>query len=102
MCSSDLGVQDKSQAHTALEEGCERLPDGRIVPAAEAGKAFRFYDVWHEYLRNRCGIDFVKVDGQSAISLFHAGTLKTVARDGQKWWQGGLRGCVKVGFLSFY
>lgn len=67
------GVQDKSQAHTALEEGCERLPDGRIVPAAEAGKAFRFYDVWHEYLRNRCGIDFVKVDGQSAISLFHAG-----------------------------
>lgn len=67
------GLQDKSQAQTALEEGVERLPDGRIVPAAEAGKAFRFYDIWHDYLRNQCGIDFVKVDGQSAVSLFHAG-----------------------------
>lgn len=67
------GLQDKSQAQAALEEGSERLPDGRIVPAAEAGKAFRFYDIWHEYLRNQCGIDFVKVDGQSAIALFHTG-----------------------------
>ncbi len=67
------GLQDKSPAHTALLEGCERLPDGRIVPAAEAGRAFRFYDIWHHYLRNQCGIDFVKVDGQSAISLFHRG-----------------------------
>lgn len=67
------GLQDKSPAQAALEEGSERLPDGRIVPAAEAGKAFRFYDIWHDHLKNRCGIDFVKVDGQSAISLFHAG-----------------------------
>lgn len=67
------GLQDRSPAQAALEEGSERLPDGRIVPAADAGKAFRFYDIWHDHLKNRCGIDFVKVDGQSAISLFHAG-----------------------------
>lgn len=60
------GLEPGSPAREALQEGSRVLEDGRIVPDAEAGKAFRFYDTWHDYLRNICDIDFVKVDGQSA------------------------------------
>ena len=67
------GLEPGSPAREALQEGIRILEDGRIVPDAEAGKAFRFYDTWHDYLRNICDIDFVKVDGQSAVSLFYAG-----------------------------
>ena len=67
------GLEPGSPAREALQEGSRILEDGRIVPDAEAGKAFRFYDTWHDYLRNICDIDFVKVDGQSAVSLFYAG-----------------------------
>lgn len=67
------GLEAGSKAEYLLEDGAEKLKDGRIIPAAEAGKAFRFYDTWHEYLKNSCGIDFVKVDGQSAVSLFYSG-----------------------------
>lgn len=90
------GLQDKSPAHTALQEGCERLPDGRIVPAAEAGRAFCFYDIWHQYLRNQCGIDFVKVDGQSAISLFHAG--RRTYGEASKAVQAGLNASAAIHF----
>lgn len=67
------GLEAGSKAQEEFAEGSEILPDGRISPKAEAGKAFRFYEIWHKYLKNTCGIDFVKVDGQSAISLFNAG-----------------------------
>lgn len=67
------GLEKGSDAAEALKEGSRRLPDGRIVPAAEDGAAFRFYDIWHSFLKDRCGIDFIKVDGQSAVSLFYSG-----------------------------
>lgn len=70
------GVREGSPAHAALQAGLAQLPDGRLLPATSADKAFCFYDRWHGYLRNHCGIDFVKVDGQSAISLAYGG-LKT-------------------------
>lgn len=67
------GLAPESEAGRLLRSGSCVLPDGRNIPAADEGKAFRFYDTWHRYLRNICGIDFVKVDGQSAISLFYEG-----------------------------
>lgn len=67
------GLEEGSCAQEALQAGSRILEDGRIVPDAEAGRAFLFYDAWHTYLKNRCDIDFVKVDGQSAVSLFYAG-----------------------------
>lgn len=68
------GLAEGSQAEKALEQGSCRLEDGRIIPAAEEGAAFQFYQTWHGYLKNKCGIDFVKVDGQSAVSLFFSGS----------------------------
>ena len=67
------GIKEQSEADNALRSFARKLSDGRIVPEAEAGKAFRFYDTWHSYLKQQCGIDFIKVDGQSAISIFYEG-----------------------------
>lgn len=67
------GIAGRSAAEEALRRGLCRLEDGRLVPAAEEGAAFNFYRTWHGYLKNVCGIDFVKVDGQSAVSLFYSG-----------------------------
>lgn len=80
------GIKQGSKAQEKLEEGIGRLPDGRLLPAPEAGKAFTFFDKWHEYLKNTCGIDFVKVDGQSAVSLAYGGleTYGKASREIQK------------------
>lgn len=67
------GLKAGSEAEKLLREGSCELPDGRKIPAADGKEAFRFYSIWHKYLKNICGIDFVKVDGQSAISLFYKG-----------------------------
>lgn len=67
------GLKEGSQAAGELSAGSRQLPDGRIIPKAEKGAAFRFYDKWHSYLKSQCGIDFIKVDGQSAVSYFYAG-----------------------------
>ncbi|HZG57134.1 Sip1-related alpha-galactosidase [Paenibacillus sp.] len=42
---------------------------GVWVPAPDAAKAFGFWNDWHGYLK-RQGIDFVKVDSQSAVLNF--------------------------------
>lgn len=80
------GVKEGTPAHDALRRGLERLPDGRLLPAPSADRAFVFYDRWHTFLRNHCGIDFVKVDGQSAISLAYGGmkTYGEASREIQK------------------
>lgn len=67
------GLEKDSAADQFFAGTTETLPDGRIVPSTEPGKAFSFYDRWHQYLKSQCGIDFIKVDGQSSISIFHAG-----------------------------
>ncbi len=66
------GVTPGSEAEKVLGEFCQALPDGRLVTAPDAEKAFRFYDAWHSYLKGQ-GIDFVKVDNQSAISVLYDG-----------------------------
>lgn len=64
------GVQEGSTANQYFGASVQKLPEGRVIPADEKGRAFSFYDTWHSFLKNQCGIDFVKVDGQSAASLF--------------------------------
>jgi hypothetical protein len=67
------GLEKDSAAAAAYSDEIKQLSDGRLIPQVDAGKAFCFFDKWHAYLRNQCGIDFVKVDGQSAISLANTG-----------------------------
>lgn len=41
----------------------------KLIPYPDKGKGYGFWDAWHSYLKQQ-GIDFVKVDGQSAINNF--------------------------------
>lgn len=67
------GVKKNSEADHFFIGTTDTLSDGRIIPKTEVGSAFAFYDRWHQYLKSMCGIDFIKVDGQSSISIFHSG-----------------------------
>jgi hypothetical protein len=67
------GLKKDSEAERQLSGFARTLPDHRIVPAPDAEKAFGFYGKWHSHLKSDCGVDFIKVDEQSAISIFNAG-----------------------------
>jgi raffinose synthase len=66
------GVDPDSDAYREFSEYLEILPDGKVMPRTDAACSFGFWNKWHRYLR-RCGVDFVKVDSQSSISLFQEG-----------------------------
>lgn len=66
------GVDPDSEAYREFSEYLEILPSGKILPRADAAYSFGFWNKWHRYLR-RCGVDFVKVDSQSSVSLFQEG-----------------------------
>lgn len=46
---------------------------GQLLPSPEPGEAFGFWHGWHDWL-SRQGVDFVKVDSQSAVSNFWEGS----------------------------
>ncbi len=64
------GVGQSSPAYEAFRDSLAVLPDGRAVP--DPKRSFAFWHTWHGYLA-RQGIDFVKIDQQSAPALFFGG-----------------------------
>jgi hypothetical protein len=64
------GVKRGSPAYEALRDSLTVLPDGRIVPDPQ--KSFGFWHTWHSSLALK-GVDFVKIDQQSAPALFFGG-----------------------------
>lgn len=77
------GLEPGSVAEREFAGTTVTLPDGRIVPAPDAERAFGFYSHWHQYLKAQCDVDFVKVDEQSAISILHAGRESYGAASGE-------------------
>jgi len=47
-----------------------------LVPALDADRAEKFWNAWYEYLSD-CGVDFVKVDDQSASTRFYGEMMPT-------------------------
>ncbi len=66
------GVKKGSPAYEALRDSLTVLPDGRHVP--DPKNSFAFWHTWHSRLE-RQGVDFVKIDEQSAPALFFGGRL---------------------------
>ncbi|HEX3027172.1 MAG TPA: Sip1-related alpha-galactosidase, partial [Clostridia bacterium] len=66
------GVDPDSDAYREFSEYLEILPSGKILPRTDTAYSFGFWNKWHQYLRS-CGVDFIKVDSQSSISLFQEG-----------------------------
>lgn len=67
------GLEKDSPADRCFAGNTATTADGRILPAPDRRKAYGFYDTWHGYLKSHCDIDFVKVDGQSNLTVFYEG-----------------------------
>lgn len=67
-----FGVDKDSALYEKYASDLMPTADGRYIPKPEYGSFYRFFDGFHEYLRE-CGADFVKVDNQSIIRMFYAG-----------------------------
>lgn len=63
------GVLPESKLELQEKEHLCYTSNGKILPGYKEEAAFGFYRDWYEYLRKE-GIDFVKVDGQSAVKNY--------------------------------
>lgn len=63
------GIHPESKIASDLQENLYPTNRGALVPHPEVGKGFGFWNTWHDKLRQD-GIDFVKVDSQSAVANF--------------------------------
>ncbi len=63
------GIEPYSELFCEQKENLVQTAAGYWVPAWEEGKAFGFWNAWHDYLKKQ-GIDFVKVDNQGGSSEY--------------------------------
>ena len=64
------GIEPGSRAHLQQADHLYKTSSGKVLPYPDAKKGYGFYRDWYEMLR-REGIDFVKVDGQSAVKNYY-------------------------------
>lgn len=64
------GIEPGSSAALAEASHLYGTASGKLLPYPEAERGYGFYRDWYELLR-RQGIDFVKVDGQSAVKNYY-------------------------------
>jgi raffinose synthase len=63
------GIHPESTLATTMKDSLYKTNSGRILPSPFEQKGFSFWNEWHNYLK-RQGVDFVKVDNQSALIDF--------------------------------
>ncbi|GGH84776.1 hypothetical protein JOD43_003102 [Pullulanibacillus pueri] len=63
------GIQPESELATKYHEALYQTNSHKLVPHPNADKGFKFWNHWHTLLKQQ-GIDFIKVDSQSAINNF--------------------------------
>lgn len=68
------GIEPGSRAAHAQAMHLYETKTGKLLPAPRAESGYGFYRDWYEYLRSE-GIDFVKVDGQSAVKNYYSNDL---------------------------
>ncbi|MFS0613444.1 Sip1-related alpha-galactosidase [Lederbergia ruris] len=68
------GIDPSSTLADKMSPYLYKTNSGKQIPYPKKGKGFEFWDAWHSYLQQQ-GIDFVKVDGQSAIQNFMMGQM---------------------------
>lgn len=93
------GIEPESKAHLEQKEHLYETSAGKLLPYPEAERGYGFYRDWYEELR-REGIDFVKVDGQSAVKNYYENDIAVceAARGAHKALEGAA-GCCMGGQL---
>ncbi len=70
------GVDPESALAKEMADYLFTTASGKLIPSLDEEKAFKFWDKWHTYLAES-GVDFLKVDNQSANSRHLLETLPT-------------------------
>ncbi|MBS4220901.1 alpha-galactosidase [Bacillus sp. FJAT-49711] len=63
------GIHKDSELAKIMETFLYKTNNNKMIPSPDAAKGFDFWDRWHRELKQK-GIDFVKVDSQSAVNNF--------------------------------
>ncbi|MBM7582951.1 hypothetical protein JOD02_001820 [Caldicoprobacter guelmensis] len=63
------GIHPDSDIAKEYKDNIMKTKGGRLLPYPDAERGFPFWNAWHTYLKKQ-GVDFVKVDNQSALVLF--------------------------------
>ncbi|NIK67841.1 Sip1-related alpha-galactosidase [Paenibacillus sp. BK720] len=63
------GVHPDSRLAAEYADFLFETKRGNVIPYPDEAKGFGFWHAWHGYLKNQ-GVDFVKVDSQSAVNNF--------------------------------
>ncbi len=65
-------IKRDSDVYNQMHENLLTTNSGHIIPYPTKEKCFAFWNTWHRYLRQQ-GVDFIKVDIQSSLSVFTKG-----------------------------
>ncbi|MDQ0972560.1 raffinose synthase [Neobacillus niacini] len=65
------GISPEGPLAKSLDKHLYQTKNGSLIPSPKAEEGFGFWHAWHSKLKKE-GIDFVKVDSQSAIANFMA------------------------------
>ena len=89
------GIEPGSEAHRRQKEHLYETSAGKLLPYPEAERGYGFYRDWYGKLRQE-GIDFVKVDGQSAVKNYYENDIAVcqAARETHKALEGAVGCCM--------
>ena len=65
-----MGIDPEGEIFKEHRDCLIQTKDGRWIHSPEQGKAYEFYNAFHDYLRE-CGTEFVKIDNQSMTRRFY-------------------------------
>lgn len=64
------GIDPDGEIYRDLKDTLIQTDNGFYIPSYEQDKAYRYYNAYHDYLRNS-GAEFVKIDNQSMTRRFY-------------------------------
>ena len=64
------GVEPEGEIYNQLKDCLIQTEQGWFIPTYEQEKAYKYYNAYHDYLRNS-GAEFVKIDNQSMTRRFY-------------------------------
>lgn len=64
------GIDPEGEIYRDLKDCLIKTAEGYYIPTYEQNKAYKYYNAYHDYLRNS-GAEFVKIDNQSMTRRFY-------------------------------
>jgi hypothetical protein len=105
------GIAPDSKLALELEPNLYQTKTGRLLPHYDPEKGYDFWNQWYQYLDGQ-GIDFVKVDGQSALKNYYknneeiakvaSGSHESLERAVKNWMNGNIINCMGMAVENIF